>query len=137
MYRFVFTERAPISYNSWRRADKAGYKKMLCDALDRDNKGRKKYNISDELYGVIYYFHKNISRRDVDNISKPIWDCLNGYLYDSDEQLKITVNGILDIASFEYIKANMAKLDHQMVHKLYKAVGNKEHVLYIECGRVG
>jgi Holliday junction resolvase RusA-like endonuclease len=40
--------------------------------------------VSNALYGIVYYFHKTPTQLDADNISKPIWDALEGILYEDD-----------------------------------------------------
>jgi len=44
--------------------------------------------VSNDLYGVVYYFHKTHNQLDADNLSKPIWDALEGVLYEDDSIIK-------------------------------------------------
>ena len=39
------------------------------------------------LHGKAIYIHKAKDSKDADNISKPLWDALNMYLYDDDNQI--------------------------------------------------
>ncbi|KJU85713.1 Endodeoxyribonuclease, RusA-like protein [Candidatus Magnetobacterium bavaricum] len=135
MYSFIFTEHAPCSYNSLRGKKKAEYKKSFCNALAIDNKGFKKYNDDDELYGIVYYFYKQDNKLDVDNISKPIWDSLKGCLYNDDQQIKFRLVIKYDISKNTAYELDITNLSDDMMCKLLNVLENKNHILYVECGR--
>jgi len=55
--------------------------------------------VSNDLYGVVYYFHKTHNQLDADNLSKPIWDALEGVLYEDHSIIKYRAAGIFDLRS--------------------------------------
>ena len=71
---------------------------------------------------------------DTDNISKPVWDCLKGFLFDDDQQIKIRTAGSFDLANNDYNVLDFSGLDGAMVVDLLDAFDNEDHVIYIECG---
>src|SRR3954469_11070503 len=86
MKNFVFKQQ-PKAYQGSKtfksNTAKTNYTSELENAIKQFN------NIDDlmteELYGIVYYFHKKKTGTDADNISKPIWDCLKGILFDDDK----------------------------------------------------
>lgn len=81
MFSFII-KRQPKSYNSWRgatNAKKQGYKAAMESSFHQFYTKYTLYSNSD-LYGLIYYFYKKDLNNDADNISKPLWDCLRGFL---------------------------------------------------------
>ncbi|MBF0591219.1 MAG: hypothetical protein HQL02_03940 [Nitrospirae bacterium] len=139
MYSFVILGYPPKSFNTWKDSHKSvkeRYKKILCDALKNDNPDFKKYDGNDEVYGIIYYFYKENLGHDVDNISKPIWDCLGGYLYEDDRQLKFTLNGIYDVSDDKAWRFETADSNWEIVLDLIDRLENTNHLLYVECGRM-
>lgn len=49
------------------------------------------------LYGKVYYFHRENTRLDADNLSKPVWDALEGLAYEDDSVIKLRHAGIIDL----------------------------------------
>jgi hypothetical protein len=87
----------PPSVNSGGRQKKE-FQKKIQPWLDSIN--FIKFSNTDKLYGRIFYFnHDTYGIRDIHNIIKPIFDMLQGYIYDDD-------NSIL---SFEGIRLDMPK----------------------------
>ena len=89
------------------------------------------FNSTDRLYGRIFYFnHEKTRIRDIHNIIKPLFDCLEDIVYDDDKQI-VHFEGIrLDMehssAWFE-IEINLSELD---------AVALTETSCLIEVGRL-
>jgi hypothetical protein len=89
------------------------------------------FSKTDKLYGKIFYFnHETYTVRDIHNIIKPIFDMLQGYVYDNDYQ----------ILFFEGIRLDMPKknswfeieLDYDAAPDLHKV--EEETCCLIEVG---
>jgi len=89
--------------------------------------------MNEDLYGIVYYFRKKDTGTDADNISKPIWDCLNGFLFNDDKQVKLRTSGIIDISQ-EFNIIDFSNLREEIVAEIAEAVDTKDHFVYIECG---
>jgi len=89
----------PPSINSGSRQKKI-FQKKIQPWLD--NIDFIKFSKTDKLYGRIFYFnHEVYGVRDIHNILKPIFDMLQGNVYDNDN----------DILFFEGIRLDMSKKD--------------------------
>ncbi len=89
----------PPSSNS-RSKPKKVFQKKIQSWLD--NIDFLKFSKTDKLYGRIFYFnHEVYGVRDIHNIIKPIFDMLQGKVYDDDN----------DILFFEAIRLDMSKKD--------------------------
>lgn len=131
MHNFILKER-PLSYNSCRGSKKVNYKNALEESY-------RKYNgdptlSTEEIYVVLYYFFKINLDLDTDNLSKPVWDCLSGFLFNDDRQIKLRVAGSFDLMKGDHAEIDFSKLDETMVSELIEAFDNEEHIVYIECG---
>ena len=105
----------PLSYNSKK---KDVYQKKIRSAFLRKFKGNvPKFPTGIELYAKAFFFTSDGVNVDTDNISKPIWDALNGLLYDDD------CNIVLRMASV-------------MAVELMKGLTDKNvKCLYLECSQ--
>ena len=131
MNNFIFKSR-PLSYNSCSGTKKINYKTALSSSLASYNPS---YSIqSGELYAIIYYFFNKDLNLDADNLSKPVWDCLNGILYNDDKQIKIRTAGSFDLTAGDYSVIDMSDLQGNLVVDLLEAFENEDHIVYIECG---
>jgi len=93
--------------------------------------------IEGDLYGMVYYFYKEAQkgqRIDADNLSKPIWDVLKGFLYADDVQIKLRIAGSYDLRENYLDDIDINDLSEDMQEALAMAVANEAHILYIECG---
>jgi len=115
IFRKLLTD-IPPSINSGGRQKKAFQRKIQpwLDSIDFI-----KFSKTDKLYGrIIYFNHEIYGIRDIHNILKPIFDMLQGYIYDDDHY----------ILSFEGIRLDMPKknswfeieLDYDATPDLYK-----------------
>ncbi len=132
MYNFIFKER-PKSYNSLKGFKKDNYKIALEKAFHSFNSNHKL--LEGSLYATIYYFFNKNFQMDVDNLSKPVWDCLGGFLYDDDKQIRIRTAGSLNLELEDYSVIDMSGLKGEFVLDLLDAFDNEEHIVYIECGK--
>lgn len=48
--------------------------------------------LSDEIFLVVRYFHKNKIRRDIDNYGKLVLDCMEGIVFEDDYQISQMLN---------------------------------------------
>lgn len=81
----------PVSVNA-SNGEKKKFKQRLRLRLE-ETLGEKPpapiFDTSPELYGRIYYFnHESKNPRDIHNIIKPLFDALEGYVYNDDKQIK-------------------------------------------------
>jgi Holliday junction resolvase RusA-like endonuclease len=131
MQNFILKNK-PYSYNSWDAAKKAKYKKSIVASFE-------KYNLvptilSGELYATIYYFFNENKRLDADNISKPLLDCLSGFLYNDDQQIKIRIAGSFNLTTGDYNLIDLSGLQGNLLTDLLEAFENEAHIIYVECG---
>ncbi|MGY8911405.1 MAG: RusA family crossover junction endodeoxyribonuclease [Flavobacteriales bacterium] len=132
MHNFIFKER-PKSYNSLKKTKKLNYKIALENAFKSFNPSYKL--LEGNLYATIYYFFNKNFRLDVDNLSKPVWNCLGGFLYEDDNQIRIRTAGSLNLELEDYNIIDMTGLKGSFVLDLLDAFENEEHIVYIECGK--
>ncbi len=90
--------------------------------------------LSGDLYATIYYFFNKNLDLDTDNLSKPVWDCLNGILFNDDKQIKVRTAGSFDLTIGDYSVIDVSGLQGKMVVDLLEAFENEEHIVYVECG---
>ena len=131
MNNFILKSR-PLSYNSCRGTKKTNYKVALTNSLFSYNPSPS--ILSGDLYATIYYFFNKNLDLDADNLSKPVWDCLNGVLFNDDKQIKIRTAGSFDLTTGDYCVIDMSGLQGNLVVDLLDAFDNEEHIVYIECG---
>lgn len=122
----------PCSYNQKPR-HKEDFKRKIINCYQR------KYSDtlpSSDLYGTIVYLYKENKNLDADNISKPIWDSLNGVAYDDDNQIKIRTAINIDISE-EFIIFDMdGYIDTKIKIEILNSMLRNDHTLYIEAGTV-
>lgn len=132
MHNFIFKEK-PKSYNSLKKTKKDLYKIALENAFKAFNPSHAL--LEGNLYATIYYFFNKNYHLDVDNLSKPVWDCLGGFLYEDDNQIRIRTAGSLNLELEDYNIIDMTGLKGSFVLELLDAFENEEHIVYIECGK--
>jgi len=134
MHSFIL-KRQPKSYNSWSRASATKKLKYKSDIESSFRQFHPTHTIlTDDLYGILYYFFKKNHNHDADNLSKPLWDCLTGFLYNDDSQVKIRTVGIFDLSIEGFSVLDFSGLDGEMVAELVDAFYNEENIIYVECG---
>jgi len=137
MHNFVFSGHPP-TYNSWKSkwspARKAAYKMNIASCLSTYHPGITPS--ASDLYGVVYHFFNNEVRIDADNLSKPMWDTLNGVLFLDDYQVKLRVAGSFDLQKHDLTVLDLSKVGGQVIVDLLDAFDNEDHVIYVECGNL-
>lgn len=127
-------KRQPLTFNSWKKASatkKTNYKTLIQNAFRQFNIENK---LTNELYGAVYHFYNKNVNIDADNLSKPLWDCLTGFLYDDDEQIKIRIAGSFDLSKNDLNVLNFSGLSGEIITELLEAFDAEEHIVYVECG---
>ncbi|RYC69325.1 RusA family crossover junction endodeoxyribonuclease [Spirosoma sordidisoli] len=87
-----------------------------------------------DLYGLVYHFYQTDIGIDADNLSKPIWDCLRGILFDDDKRVKMRIAGSLNVGGSDLTVINSSGLSGELTASLLDALDTEEHILYVECG---
>lgn len=94
--------------------------------------------IGDSLYGVAYYFHRGPTQIDADNLSKPIWDALQGAVYDDDASIKLRIAGVIDLSKPDgVVEMDLLRMPERVYESFLEAIDGEEHILYIEIGSIG
>lgn len=89
-----------------------------------------------DLSVKLFYIHKSLDRYDADNISKPLWDALNGRVYKDDFQNKYLETLKIDtraVGSCEFDITNMDLEDLVVLEDfLFNPRNIDDKLLYIE-----
>ena len=88
-----------------------------------------------ELYGIVYYFVNRKTDVDADNISKPIWDSLEGIAYADDKIIKMRYSGIYNLREISIGEIDISNIPDVVFDNFMEFIDNEDHVLYIELGR--
>ena len=118
----------PLSYNSKR---KGVYQNKIRSAFLRKFKGNvPKFPTGIELYAKAFFFTSDGVNVDTDNISKPIWDALNGLLYDDDRNIVLRMASVIDVT------IDTTKIDGDVAVELIQGLTDKNvKCLYLECSK--
>lgn len=134
MYNFIF-KRQPKSYNGWKKTDAAGkliYKNLIRSSFSSVYGSHSL--LTHDLYGIVYHFYNRDTGNDADNLSKPLWDCLTGFLFIDDKQVKVRTAGSFDLSKNDISLLDFSGLPGAFVADLVDAFDTEEHVVYVECG---
>jgi hypothetical protein len=109
------------------------------DPVCEGNPGHGRYNesaalVSEQLYGLVYYLHAKPTDLDADNLSKPIWDALEGLVYEDDKIIRHRRSGVIDLRTKDLRAFDLSALPDNVASALMSAVGSEEHILYVEYG---
>lgn len=123
----------PFSYNSTNTKKRDKYVQLIRDTFDKEYKGKvPKYRKGNKLYGQVYFFTSEGTDLDADNISKPVWDALEGLVYDNDKQIVMRKSSVIyktrhDLIALDGNSDRAADLIQVIQRKTVKCI-------YIECG---
>ncbi len=129
-------KRPPYSFNSWKKAtasQKLRYKTLLENAFAQFNAENKHET---DLYGIVYHFYTKNENIDADNLSKPVWDCLTGFLFEDDSQVKMRIAGSFDFRNNKIGLLDFSTLREDIAAELLQAFEQEEHFIYVECGKL-
>ncbi len=73
---------------------------------------------------------------DADNLSKPIWDALEGVLYKDDSIIKYRTAGIFDLRSSSLELLDFTLMPEYVVYDFLTRLDDSDHILYIEVGHL-
>lgn len=123
----------PVSYNSDNPKKKEKYVQMIRDTFDKEYKGKvPKYRKGSELYGQVCFFTSEGTDLDADNISKPVWDALEGLVYDNDKQIVMRKSTVIYKAKHDLIALDG---NSDRAADLLQVIQRKRvKCIYIECG---
>lgn len=85
------------------------------------------------LYGIVYFFHKKPNDLDADNLSKPIWDALEGHFYEDDRVIQLRTSGVRDLRAGIGI-LDLTNMPESVADDFIEALGDKDYLLYVEIG---
>jgi Holliday junction resolvase RusA-like endonuclease len=92
--------------------------------------------LSESLYGIVYYFHKVPTELDADNLSKPIWDSLEGLLYRDDKIIKLRYSGIYDLRNSALEVLDITKIPEFVFDEFIDRVSSEPHILIYRARKV-
>lgn len=123
----------PFSYNSSDNKKKDKYVQLIRDTFDKEYNGKvPKYRKGNELYGQVYFFTSEGTDLDADNISKPVWDALEGLVYDNDKQIVMRKSTVIYKAKHDLIALDgNSERAADLLQVIQK---NMVKCIYIECG---
>jgi Holliday junction resolvase RusA-like endonuclease len=91
--------------------------------------------ISGSLQAKVFYIHRVPDYKDADNISKPLWDSLNGYAYVDDEQIKYIETLKINVTTRDIFQLDITDIDildlQVLLDFLDNTGGSKERILYV------
>jgi len=124
----------PLSYNS---RNKAVYQKMIRDAFQRRYHGAVPcFPATDELYARVYFFTNDGVNVDADNISKPIWDAVNGIAYVDDRKIVMRTAAVIDVNVHPFNTIDTSGMSGAVAADLMQSLTETSvKCLYIECGK--
>lgn len=135
MKNFIF-KRQPKAYQGSRTFKSKTAKEIYINELKESIRHFNTIDniMTEDLYAVVYYFHKIKTGTDADNISKPIWDCLKGILFNDDKQIKLRTAGLVDISKEGLKVIDFSDVSGEITAEIIEAFDTTDHFTYIECG---
>jgi len=90
----------------------------------------------DDLYAVVYYFHRVPTTQDADNISKPILDALEGLAYADDRLVKLRQAAIVDLRSPAMEALDLTRMPSEVFDTFIEKLDREDHTVYVELGKL-
>lgn len=124
----------PLSYNS---RNKAVYQNIIRAAFQRRYRGAVPcFPATEELYARVYFFTSDGVNVDADNISKPIWDAVNGIAYVDDRKIVMRTAAVVDVNTHPFNTIDTSGMSGAVAADLIQGLTETNvKCLYIECGR--
>lgn len=88
------------------------------------------------LYGVVYYFHNVKTDTDADNVSKPVWDSLEGTAFEDDRFIRWRLAGVFDLTMSGVDVLDVTRVPEPVLTDLYDMIDTRDHFVYVEFGRL-
>lgn len=127
MYAFVAATRP----RSVQARTTAGYKDRILQAFLKYVPSPEKADAP--LYGLVYYFHNVKTETDADNISKPVWDSLEGSAFADDRVIRLRIAGVYDLSA-GIGELDVTRMPDAVLADFYDMIGSNDHVVYVEFG---
>lgn len=98
--------------------------------------------LTEPLYGIVYYIaqrYRPATDADADNVSKPVWDALEGVAYDNDKAVRLRIAGVIapsslpGVASLDELPLTGVPGDVADMMTGFITAG-EAHILYVEIG---
>ncbi len=126
----------PLSYNSKNTKNKDIYQKAIINAFQRKFRGTVPcFSSSEELYARIFFFTSDGVKVDADNISKPIWDAINGMVYLDDRMIVMRTAAVIDVKTPPFNTIDTKGIRGSTAADLIQCLTERNvKCLYIECG---
>ena len=123
----------PFSYNSTDAKKKDKYVQLIRDTFDKEYNGKvPKFGKGSELYGQVCFFTSEGTDLDADNISKPVWDALEGVVFENDKQIVMRKSTVIYKTRHDLIALDG---NSDRAADLLQAIQSKKvKFIYIECG---
>ena len=127
----------PLSYNSKNKTAKAVYQKRILSAFQRKYSGAiPRFPANQELYAKVFFFTSDGVNVDADNISKPIWDAVNGVAYVDDRKIVMRTAAVIDVRTHPLNTIDTSGISGDVAANLIQNLTEKNvRCLYIECGK--
>lgn len=124
----------PLSYNS---RHKTLYQNQIRSAFLRKYRGSvPTFPPSEELYARVYFFTSDGVNVDCDNISKPIWDAVNGLVYVDDRKIVMRTAAVIDVNIHPFNIIDTSSIESAVAADLMSELASSDvKCLYIECGQ--
>lgn len=122
----------PASYNAKKKESVKLFQKRIASCYDRKYKGKLTQN---KLYATVYYFYREDTKIDTDNISKPLWDALRAKAFDDDFQIKVRCAASINLEE-EMVILDDTLIPRDVFYELSDGIDNHDHTLYIELGEL-
>jgi len=123
----------PRSVQAKNKKHKALYYKSLVDAYRKYHANTvpsEKY-----LYGKVYYFHRTKNQIDADNLSKPVWDALEGEAYNDDYQIRFRTAGLFFLGVERIEELDLTYLPEYLIDDFLEMINSdNKHIIYVEFG---
>ena len=121
----------PLSYNSSR---KEVYASKLRGAFL--GAGGTLGSVDPPHYGLVYFLHKVDAPIDADNMSKPVWDALDGLAYDDDATVRLRIAGKIGLRGDRRTRFDLSKIPDATAGRLTTLIGSQkhDHILSVELG---
>jgi hypothetical protein len=96
-------------------------------------------------YGIVYYFvrgYRPSNDPDAGNVSKRVWDALEGVAYDDDQVVRLQIAGLLEIGQarsggLAIEDIDLADVPSRALNQLLELINKRvPHILYVELGHI-
>ncbi|MBK8502160.1 MAG: RusA family crossover junction endodeoxyribonuclease [Saprospiraceae bacterium] len=138
-FSFVARNVTPVSQNSRSRKTILRLQSDLIREHNRKNTMQPIPRIplisADPLCGKVFYIHRVKHGFDADNISKPLWDSLEGVAYENDRQIRYLETLKIHDSTPDVFEIDITEIDLVDLAAIYDFIDNigndQERILYV------